>query len=69
VKFYKCEFELIDLEKHWVTNVIDGNFMIRHDILFSENENWHFMYNFRNDSAICKHFDYDLKTPYDIVNF
>jgi hypothetical protein len=40
--------------------------MMRNEILFSENENLHFMYNFLNDSVICKHFDYDLKTPYGV---
>jgi len=43
--------------------------MMRYDILFSENGNWHFMYNFLNDSIICEYFDYDLKTPYGIVKF
>jgi hypothetical protein len=40
---------LIDLERHWVTNVAKENLMMRYDILFSENGNWHFMYNFLND--------------------
>jgi len=36
---------------------------------FSENRNLHFMYNCLNDLVICQDFDYDLKTPYDIVRF
>jgi hypothetical protein len=42
---------------------------MRYDILFSKNGNWHFMYNFLNDSVTYEHFDYDLKTPYGIVRF
>jgi hypothetical protein len=60
---------LIDLERHWVINVTKENLMMRYDILFSKNGNWHFMYNFLNDSIICEHFDYDLKTLYGIVRF
>jgi uncharacterized protein YegP (UPF0339 family) len=45
------------------------NFMMRYDILSSENGNWHFVYNFLNDSVICEHFDYDSKNPYGIVRF
>jgi hypothetical protein len=36
----------IDLERHWFTIVIDENFIMRNEILFSANGNWHFMYNF-----------------------
>jgi hypothetical protein len=65
----KMQIALINLERHRFTNMTDVNFMIRYEILFSENENWHFMYNFLNDSVICENFEYDLKTPYGIVRF
>jgi hypothetical protein len=63
------QIALIDLERHWVTNVTEENFMMRYDIVFLESGNWDLMYNFLNDSVICEHFDYDLKSPYDTVRF
>jgi hypothetical protein len=61
------QIALINLERHWFTYVTDENFIMRYEILFSENGNWHFMYNFLNDLIICEHFEYDLKTLYGIV--
>jgi hypothetical protein len=51
------QMTLINLGRHWLINVTDVNFMMRFEILFLENENWHFLYDFLNYSVICEHFD------------
>jgi hypothetical protein len=36
---------IVDLERHWIANVIDAIFMIKYDIEFSRSGHWHLIYD------------------------